>query len=209
MESQTSAIDSFVPENIKGKATDLTAKFQSPDREQALKCFKRAHKRLLNVELWHKLCGPLSAEFVLAGKDGGHQQRLAEKGDYFMIDIPGPGTFEGEGYDWVQVLDIADYSNENGEYEAVALKAGACGNPGNQNDETAHFFKEGATSTFIIRRDGNTVTVSYAGRNEVPNTDVERITDKLRNSAVAIGAFGGLSEIQWQALIESFLREEV
>ncbi|MEO6539174.1 MAG: hypothetical protein ABIT07_01930 [Ferruginibacter sp.] len=201
--------DDIIPVNVTGKPTDLQESVVTNDKEEALKTFKRASMRLQNAHLWHKLCGALSAEIIITGSDGKIVNRLAEKDDYFMIDIPGPGMREGDGYDWVKVLNIQEEMNEAGDSEIIYLIVGSCGNPAKAGNETAHFFKEGATSTFIIQRQGNKVTASYHGRNELPNTDVKRLTDKLRNTVVAIGAYGGLSEMQWQALIKSFLEEEV
>lgn len=199
----------IIPVNVTGKPTDLQESVVAADIGEAVKTFKRAAMRLKNAHLWHKLCGALSAEIIITGSDGKIVNRLAEKNDYFKIDIPGPGMREGDGYDWVKVLDIQEQMNETGDAEMIALTVGSSGNPATAGNETAHFFKEGATSTFIIQRKGNIVTASYHGRNELPNTDVKRLTDKLRNTVVAIGAYGGLSELQWQALIKSFLDEEV
>ena len=74
-------------------------------------------------------------------------------------------------------------------------------------NEIAHFFEEGATSTFILQLQNNTVFASYYGRNEVPNTDVERLTDKVRNALVGMAAYVGISEIHWKALLKGFLKE--
>ncbi|MEP6711361.1 MAG: hypothetical protein ABJA37_03040 [Ferruginibacter sp.] len=209
MDTSQSSASPIIPQNIQGKATDLEESVVAQNKEDALKIFRRAAMRLKNVPVWHKLCGALSAEFILAGNDGNPVLRLAEKNDYFMIDIPGPGMREGDGYDWVKVMSIQEEMNEHGDAELLALIVGSCANPATTGNETAHFFKEGATSTFMIQRLGSKVTASYHGRNELPNTDVKRLTDKLRNTVVAIGAYGGLSVMQWQALIKAFLQDEI
>ncbi|MDB5201324.1 MAG: hypothetical protein JWQ27_733 [Ferruginibacter sp.] len=209
MDNLSATAEAFIPENYKGKANDLQDTVEGTDREHALKIFKRACMRLQNVQLWHKLCGPLSASFKLVAEDGSPEDRLVQLHDYFLVNIPGPGMQEGFGYDWVQVEEIKESFDPEGEKELFAMRIAACENPATANEETAHFFQKGASSTFIIERNGNSITASYHGRNEVPNTDVSRITDKIRNTIVAVGAYGGLSELQWLSLIKSFLQEEV
>ena len=41
----------------------------------------------------------------------------------------------------------------------------------------------------------------------MPNTDVERLTDKVRNALVGMAAYVGISEIHWKALLKGFLKE--
>jgi hypothetical protein len=164
---------------------------------------------MLNVNIWHKLSGFASAEFQLKDEQGMASHRLAEIGDYFQIDIPGPGPSAGDGYDWVQVEAIEDHSDPDAEDESYGMRVRACKNPNKGGDDTAHFFTSDATSTFIIERKGNTVSVSYHGRNEVLNTDMNKLKDTVRNVIVGAGAMAGISELQWSRLIKSFLEEEV
>lgn len=200
----------IVPANIKGKNTDLQHSVTLPTREEAVKCFNRAHKRLLNPPLWHELCGVLSASFMLIAEDGYDPHRLAEVDDYFRIDTPGPGNIAGNGYDWVRVEAIEDETNAEGEEESFAIRVRASQNPDNKKTtDTAHFFEQSATSSFVITRAGNEVTAFYHGRNELPNTHTDKTTDNVRNALVAFGGFAGLSEAQWYALIKGLLQEEI
>ena len=89
------------------------------------------------------------------------------------------------------------------------MKLRASGKPGEEGESAAHFFKEDATSSFVIHRKGNKVTASYHGRNEVPNTDTDKTIDNIRNSMVAMGALAGLSELQWSRIIKGFLSNDV
>lgn len=199
----------IIPARTIGKNTDLEHDVTLDSREEALNTFKRACKRLLNPPLWHKLGGSLSAEFNLTAADGKEQNRLAEEGDHFRIDIPGPGSSTGDGYDWVKVEVIDDKSDALGEMEIFALRVRASSNPNKGTDDTAHFFQDTATSTFIIERNGNKVTASYHGRNETPNTKTDKTSNNIRNSMVALGAAVGLSELQWMALIKALLEDEI
>lgn len=202
-------MDALIPENTKGKPVDLDTSVSLPTREKAQDCFRRAYKRLLNPPVWHQLGGALSAEFVLVNDKGQELERLAEVGDYLRIDVPGPGGHSGRGFDWVVVEMIEDKANPGAEEESVGMRVRACENPAGNEKDTAHFFQSDATSTFIIRRKGNTVTAAYYGRNEVSNTNTEKQTDKLRNALIALGAMAGLSELQWSGLIKGFLSKEI
>ncbi|HSC37103.1 MAG TPA: hypothetical protein VLD19_04505 [Chitinophagaceae bacterium] len=199
----------LVPENREGKQTDLDYSVTLPTREEALDTFKRAYKRLLNPGVWHKLSGVASAEFQLVGKKGNEEHRLAQVNDYFKIDVPGPGPAAGDGYDWVKVELVENKANPSGEEEIVGMKLRPCQNPQGAGKDTAHFFRSDASSTWLIVRKGNTVTASYHGRNEVPNTSTERKMDNVRNALVAAGASAGLSEAQWSSLTKAFLAPEI
>lgn len=198
----------MVPANEKGKALDLEYSVTENSREEATTTFKRACSRLLNPSIWHQLSGALSASFKLAAPNDPGPQRLARINDYFMIDIPGPGPSVGDGYDWVQVENITENADPAAE-ESFGMTLRVSVNPNKPEEGTAHFFKEGATSTFLIKRNGNTVTASYHGRNEIPNAKEVTLSDKIRNSLVATGALAGISELQWTALIKGLLQKEI
>src|SRR4051812_8838862 len=122
-------MDTLIPENRKGKPVDLNVSVSLSTREEALDCFKRAYKRLLNPPVWHQLSGTLSAEFVLVNDQGQEQERLAQAGDYFRIDVPGPGGHLGKGFDWVVVEAVEDKANPDAGEESVGMKVRACENP--------------------------------------------------------------------------------
>src|SRR3978361_440638 len=96
-------IASIVPENTSGKQVSLQHSKADETREIALDRFKRASKRLLNFAIWKDLCGIASAKFELIGPEGEEVHRLSKNGDYIRIDIPGPGSSSGNGYDWVKI----------------------------------------------------------------------------------------------------------
>lgn len=200
--------DPIIPIHSKGKSLDIEQYLTDNSLEAALKTFERAKYRLLNPNIWNSLSGSFSANFQLFGSDNIALQRLAEIGDYCRIDIVGPGSTSGEGYDWVKISSI----QENGVKEvneSVAIVLITTSHPTNDVKETAHFFDENASSTFIIKRKGSKVSASYHGRNEVPNVKQVPMVDKMRNLLVATGAEAGLSKFQWNALLEGFLQPEI
>jgi hypothetical protein len=205
----TKHLDSLIPENVTGKPSDLSFSVTSASIEEAHGCFRRAFKRLLNPPLWHELSGWGTASLELIGANSGKEKRLAKEGDYFRLDIPGPGSKAGQGYDWVTVKDITSFSDPGGLVEWAFLKVHPCANPLAANGGTAHFFKSEASSSFALERDGNVVKASYHGRNEVPNTDTKSKIDNLRNTLAAGTAMLGFSEFQWTSLLRGFLSPEI
>lgn len=198
----------FVPENIEGKPVDIEYKVTEKDLLAAQTTYNRVCKRLLNPPVWKQLAGSLSAEFALFSPDNQPAERLIEKGDYLRIDIPGPGSKAGEGYDWVRVEALQDGVAANAD-ESFGIKLRSSKNPANPGDGTAHFFTENASSTFIVKRQGLTVAMCYYGRNELPNTNNDSMVDKVRNSLVAAGALAGMSNLQWNALAKGLLSDEI
>ena len=57
--------NNIIPENAKGKPTDVEHSITLNNREEALDAFKRAYKRMLSVNTWHQLSGFASADFLL------------------------------------------------------------------------------------------------------------------------------------------------
>ncbi len=200
--------NTFVPDNIEGKQNDITTSQTFNTVEEAERSFYRACKRLLNPPIWHDLAGDFSASFTLVNADGVEQHRLVMVNDYFKVNIPGPATQAGDNYDWVQVKAIDDHSDDNAE-PYIAMRIRPSSNPLKKEEGTAHFFKSLASSSFIVSIEGNKVSASYHGRNEMINTDTGNFTDKVRNTIVATGAFAGLSEMQWSALIKALLQPEI
>jgi hypothetical protein len=82
------------------------------------------------------------------------------------------------------------------------------GNPATPTDDTAHFFKDAATSSFIVERKGKKLLSAVYGRNEVPNTESSNIIDKVRNAIVGTTAILGISNVQWKNLAKGLIAEE-
>ncbi len=61
----------------------------------------------MDVNNWENISkGIIKAAFKLCDSYGNEVERLPQEGDYFKIDIPGPGSVDGEGYDWVKIENI-------------------------------------------------------------------------------------------------------
>jgi hypothetical protein len=199
----------LVPANRAGKPTDLKFSRTFPDRYTALEGFRRAKMRLLNPDIWHELAGWATARFAPFDEAGLPLQRLIAAGDFLRIDIPGPGPKAGEGFDWVTVQQIEDRSDPAANEEGFGLTLRPSAGPGKGTSTVAHFFRDDATSSYIVERVGDELVTYYYGRNELPNTKTDSTMDNIRNSVVALGAAASLSEIQWTALCKGLLAEEI
>lgn len=203
----TAATHPMVPVQEVGKALDLHYSVNAADRMEAKEIFLQASARLSDPSGWQQLTGAAGPVFKRIGKDELQPTGALQKNDFIRIDIPGPGTAAGKGYDYVQVEKLEMQVDVTAE-ESVGLQLRACSNPFDKEQETAHFFTAAATSTFIISRKGNTITAYYYGRNEIPNATDVGLTDKIRNTVVAAGAKAGGSEWQWTAFIKGLLQSQ-
>jgi hypothetical protein len=197
---------SIIPENTQGKPSDIEHTFTAGSREEAVHVFSIAAQRLLDVNSWHRIGSSISAKFDLTDVNLNKLDRRAALGDFIKIDILGPGSSAGDGYDWVRIEALEDNRNPNADVESLAMRVRPCREPGKDTKEVAHFFTVEATSTFIIERQENKVTSFYHGRNETLNTSAEKMLDKVRNVIMGGTALAGVSEIQWSTLIKSFLK---
>lgn len=194
-----------VPPQEEGTKKDIDHTVKASDENDARKLFMIARNRLVDVNRWKEFSGPASATFRLTDPQGNELSRTVEKGDLFKIDLPAPGPAEGKGYDWVQVEAIEESGNPNGEKESIAIRVRPTQSPLTDGTETAHFFKDTATSSFVIERNGSEITASVFGRNEVPNTETNNLIDKVRNAIVGSTAIMGFSNVQWKSLLKGLV----
>jgi hypothetical protein len=197
-----------VPANVVGKPTDLHATHTFSSASDAVTAFNLGAKNLLDPSGWHKLAGWASAHFTLVAPDGWPVERPAMEGDYLKIDVPGPGPAAGDGYDWVKVEWLEEDRDPSAGIERIGIQLRPCPEPGAKRSDTAHFFRDSATSTIIIERSGDRVAVLYHGRNEVPNNATDHTLDNIRNTVIATGAMVSFSEAQWGALIKGLLGKD-
>jgi hypothetical protein len=196
----------MVPENEQGAKTDTFYAVDLKSLEEAKRMYEAAKHRLLNISAWHTYAGTGTADFKLTDQQGNLVQRLAQERDHFQIEIPGPGSKTGDGFDWVQIESIEENHTEDCEFTAIKVRPAT--NPNNRDSAIAHFFDENASSTFIVKREGLTLNAEVHGRNEKLNTNTENIVDKARNIMVAAGAMLGFSNIQWKSLTRGLLTHE-
>lgn len=196
----------LIPKQKEGReiTAEATTEFQNAIRAGVF--YSEAKKRLLFIHNWHKIAGWLSADFQLTDDKGEEVDRLAQKGDHFRIDITGPGSHAGDGYDWARVEDIKEVNTDD--VDSIAILVRPAQNPQTSNSNIAHFFADKSTSTFVVTREGNKVTASIYDRNIEANEETKQPLDKLRNAVVGLGAKHGLSKLQWKALTEALVNQD-
>lgn len=194
----------YIPKQRLGEYLDVKEERTFATETEAVDFFSIARKRLLDVNHWAKLAGTALSSFQLTNAFGNVVDRYAEVGDYLRIDIPGPGTALGKGYDWVKIEEIAE-EREAG-MDMISLRARPASNPlSATSNETAHFLTEQATSTFQIKRIGRHIYAEEHGRNEQANTYTASTVDNLRNMLVGWAAMVGFSYPQWKALVKGLI----
>jgi hypothetical protein len=194
----------IIPENITGKeiTADSSSRLSNADAAKAL--YETARDKLLHVHDWKALAGDLSAEFQLTDQKGMPINRGVQRGDYFQIDIPGPGSNAGQGYDWARVEDVKEVRNR--EVDSIAIRVRPASDPRSSEKNVAHFYSGESSSTFVITRENQTVTASVYDRNIEANEKTGNVVDKVRNTLVGIGAKLGISKLQWQALTDALVK---
>ena len=175
-------------------------------KNEAQQLYIQSKERLLDVDHWKDLLGLISADFCVMDPNGIATGKPVTKGNLLRVDIPGPGSSSGDGYDWVMVEALEEFEEED--IQSIAFRVRPTFNPKGATENIAHFYDHEATSTFIVTRNSNTVYSTIVDRNIKPNTDTNSIVDTLRNMPVAIGAIGLLSKLQWKSLAEGLLTSE-
>lgn len=192
-----------IPKQQEGGQLDTVAKTEFPSPEEAKAFYQIAKSRLLNVSCWAEICKVPLSTFTLTDPNGHEVIREAEEADYLKINIPGPGTHTGDGFDWVRVEKVEEEITASS--SVITIQTRPAANPAQQDPEIAHFFSQQATSTFQVKQSGNTVSAEEHGRNEVPNTDTSNLTDNIRNTLVGWTAKIGLSFPQWKSLVKGIV----
>jgi len=195
-----------IPEQFKGGATDYSEECQYQNLTEAHQAFQKAAARLLNINEWYKYAGTGSSGFCLTNNEGKPVNALAAVGMLFSIDLPAPGSNTGDGLEWVMIEQIDAKQDAEAAEEFVAMTVRPIPNPHKTGPATAHFYQDIATSTFAVKRIGNTVQAAVHGRNEVINNNDVDLHDKVRNTLVAFGARFGLAGPQWKKLVIGLLK---
>ena len=191
-----------VPSQKNGKFHDTTSELQCNTIIEAQKKFDLLQNRLLDVNLWSDFFNQTTT-FTLTDSDGQLVHRKTQKGDYIKINIPGPKNFLGDGFDWVNVIEIdaKNYDND----QRLLMKCVPCANPETQSNETAHFYTDQASSSFLVTRNNLKLTAEIHGRNEVWNINSGTVINRIRNGLIAGAAVIGIAKIQWKLLANKLI----
>jgi hypothetical protein len=193
----------IIPQQYTGEEIEAESSKEFSNVKEARVFYTAARERLFNVNQWHQIAGRISAHFQIVDHKGQEVQKNAAKGDYIRIDIPGPVSKEGKGYDWACVEEEKEF--DEGEVQSIAFRVRPSKNPTGEKDNIAHFYSDESTSNFIVTREGTKVQAIIIDRNIKPNTETESIIDKVRDSTVGIGAITMFSKAQWQSLVDAII----
>jgi len=192
-----------VPAQFTGQEIEADATKELKDEAAAKSLYNVAKKKLLDVNNWNKIAGTITAKFQIIDEKGEEVTRDVRKGDYLRINIPGPGSKEGDGYDWVLVEELKEINR--GSLQSVGFRVRPTENPFGEKNETSHFYSKEATSSFIICRENAQLISWIVDRNLLPNTESGSLVDKVRDVVVGVSAIAGLSKVQWQQLADGLI----
>ena len=196
----------LIPKHKEGKKIDCFETVEFQNTAEAENFYTIVRHRLLNVNGWDEVAVLPSATFRLRDSSNKELRRLAQEKDFVRIDIPGPGLPSSDGFDWVHIECITEERDEHTQCTVLTLRPAS--DPTNSNPDIAHFFKNMATSSFLVEQRHNVVTVQYAGRNGVINTENTKLADNMRNLLIGVSAKIGLSFPQWKALTLGIIKKE-
>ncbi|GGB83735.1 hypothetical protein [Dyadobacter sediminis] len=195
-----------IPGQKEGEIIHAESLVETENVHMAKKRFESAKLKLLDVNNWQKQAGKALAAFQLTDAAGNDVTGPVQEGYYFKIDIPGPGSNAGEGFDWVKVEKMEEY--QSGDVESIAIRVRPASNPATDNNETAHFYSSDSTSTFTVTREGNKVTAAVYDRNTKANAESDGIIDKIRDVLVGMVGIATFSEMQWKSLTNGLIAED-
>ena len=206
--AQTPNIDILflVPEHVKGSQNDAIADKSLSNDAKAGEAYRALCSNLLKVSQWSRYAGGEEFVFELTAPDGTLKADPLQLGDRIRIQLPGPKDDLGKGYDWVEVMRLEQGTSADIEY--FMLELSPCDCPYTSAEETAHFYWENASNTFVAAKQGQTVQFSVHGRNEVPNIGSQPPLAKIRNFFVAHGGIFGGSKIQWEVFSKNIIADE-
>ncbi len=196
----------IIPAQFTGQEIEVKTIKELNDEATAKSLYNVAKKKLLDVNNWNKTAGAITAQFQLIDEKGEEVSREVKKGDFLRINIPGPGSKEGDGYDWVLVEELKEINK--GSLQSVGFRVRPNENPFSEKTETAHFYSKEATSSFIITRENSKLISWIIDRNLLPNTESDSLVDKLRDVVVGVSAIAGFSKVQWQGLADGLIQNK-
>ena len=196
----------IIPTQFAGQEIEVEATKELKDEAEAKSVYNVAKKKLLDVNNWKKIAGTITAQFQIINEKGEEVTRYVKKGDYLRINIPGPGSKEGDGYDWVLVEELKEINMES--LQSVGFRVRPNENPFGEKNETSHFYSKEATSSFIICRENSQLISRIVDRNLLPNTESGSLVDKVRDVVVGVSAIAGLSKLQWQQLANGLIKNQ-
>ena len=193
-----------LPSQFKGSSHDIVSMHCANTLKKARNNYEILKHRLQAVNKWHTFSEKIRAEFFLVNPNTFLETTSFSTGNLVKIDIPGPPSPSGKGYDWTEITEIQEDENDDN-YQFYAFTLRPCANPETKSDTISHFYNAEATNTFVIRRLGNCIYIEAHGRNQTENTSDVPLLDQVRNKAIAVGSKLGLGSLNWLGFTSALL----
>lgn len=193
-----------VPDNYRGESITAQSVRKFGDTSAAKTFFEESALRLIDVNHWHELAAKPLGRFLISDVVGNPLNQTAREGLLIKIDIPGPASSSGKGYDWVRIEEVSKLASD--EVDSIAIRVRPVVAPGSSDKVPAHFYDEKSTSTFTLTRENTVITAAIYDRNIDSNTAIKSQVDKLRNAIVGFAGKHLFSKIQWQLLVDGLLK---
>ncbi|UJF29627.1 hypothetical protein L0B70_12425 [Kaistella sp. 97-N-M2] len=199
-------MDQKIPKQEEGGFSDNVSEVKFETVAKAALHFETVKQRFLDINSWEIFAGEEKAEFMLCDEKDDQIRTEPQVGNYIKIKVPGLHNETGDSFDWVRIEHFEKEKSADG--EIVYIRVRPCENPHRRDGKIAHFFKDKATSNFLVRWEDKSVFAEVHGRNEKPNTEDLNILEKARNSIVAIGGIIGGSKFQWKSLTDGLVKKD-
>ncbi|UAY53083.1 hypothetical protein [Ferruginibacter albus] len=186
-----------------GKEIIIEKKIEFSPHASAKKVYELVKDRLLHVNDWYKIGG--FSRFQIINANGVSVNRRIINGDYLRIDVPGPGSKIGRGYDWVRVEELIEINEED--INSIGFRVRPAHYPFGEKNNIAHFFSSKTTSCFIITRNEKSILITIIDRNIIPNSDIISWTDKLRHRFITLVYV--FSKLQWRKLANGLIADKL
>ena len=193
-----------IPAQLKGGFHNIVNMQCANTVDVAEDYFKALQLRLKSVNEWNSFSAKIKAEFFLIDSKTSQTTSELEVGNFIKIDIPGPGSPSGSGYDWTEIIDIQNGMDiQNIPFFTFTIRP--CAAPDSDEETVAHFYNKESTNTFIVRRIGTCIYAEVHGRNQIENTTDAPLLDIVRNKAIAIGSKFGVGSLNWMGFVSALL----
>jgi hypothetical protein len=198
--------DKVIPEHKKGIDSKIIFSRDTDTTVFARELFQYARLNLLGVNRWHKLSKESNVMFTMIDQYGRKVNGQPKEGFYFRIDMPGePDSENDRETDWVIVEKIEESSTDDNDFIGIRVRPARPPFRMDGKGATAHFFNDGATSTFCITRTGTKVTAGVYGKLEKENKPAISIWAKIKNFFITVHAMRALHKPQWKKLVHGLL----
>lgn len=197
--------EELIPTQQIGRQTDAEEKRKFNSLKEAEIACQISAIRLLNVNDWHKISPAKGIRFQLTDSNGAKLDRLAKQKDYIQIDITTNCAKNEESRIWLCIEHFEEFSDVYRDIDGILFVTRPSKAPGIADSKIAHFLSSRATSTFIVFREANVLSVEFHGRNEAPNTEGLNLIDLAKNLVVSKGSNTELYFKQWQYLVSGIL----